>query len=244
MKQCTPPVSGWSCTRDINYDEESPGFRHRIACTVDNGCADPGPKIYQNSCNQGYLPLLIEETGSSVTICVAFCEPDNCYAGNCGGTGDPNTEGKTRATGPSHRCNANDRIGNFNNVGRDGESCEYLWRYEIDQNTNTFLPSEWSDKVGFCFDHKTYTYDADGDDVPETPFPACADLQDGFGSGSDPSMPTEYFGAADLGCVDTTHIPTGSGSAAGKPVIPASAWEKMQKVTMPRPLYNRKLYQP
>jgi hypothetical protein len=231
----TPPVSGWSCTRDINYDEEGAGFRHRVACTVDNGCADPGPKIYQNSCNQGYLPLLIESTGSSVTICVAFCEPDNCFEGNCG------SNNEARLGKPGNQCNNNDRIGSFDGTGSsgdNGEHCEYLWRYEIDQNTNTFLPSQWSDKVGFCFDHTKYQYDSDGDDMPDLVFPPCYALQDGFGSGSDPAVPNEYFGAADLGCVDTTHIPTGS--AAGKP----AGFERMRNVDMPRPLYNRKMYQP
>src|SRR5262249_21279113 len=85
-----PPATGWSCGADINVNESQPaGLRHRVECTTTNNCADPGPTIYVNSCNQGYLPLLRESTMVSTAICVALCQPKNCFMGSCGGGNNP-----------------------------------------------------------------------------------------------------------------------------------------------------------
>lgn len=195
----TPPATGWSCTNDINFDQSQPvGLRHRVECTEANNCADPGPQIYVNSCNQGYLPLLYEETGSTAVICVATCKPMNCYQGNCG------TNNENRLGAAPHRCNSADRVGSFN-TAQGGEHCEFLWRREVDDSGN-FLESPTSDTVGFCIDHSKYKYDSDADNQPDTALPACATLPDGFGSG-------DAFGAADLGCVDSTHA---GATATGK----------------------------
>ena len=121
----------------------------------------------------------------------------------------------------------------------NGEHCQFLWRREVDPNSHIFLPSQWSDKIGFCYDHSKYKYDTGSDGVPDQEVPACATLQDGFGTGSDPTMPTTYFGAATLGCVDSTRLMM----ANGKVGIPDSAWEKLNKVEMPRPLYDESAYE-
>jgi len=195
----TPPATGWSCTSDINAMQSQPeGLRHRVQCTEANNCADPGPQIYVNSCNQGYLPLLYEETGSTAVICVATCKPMNCYQGNCG------TNNENRLGAAPHRCNGVDRVGSFN-TAQGGEHCEFLWRREVDDSGN-FLESPTSDTVGFCIDHSKYKYDSDNDNQPDTALPACATLPDGLGSG-------DAFGAADLGCVDSTHA---GATATGK----------------------------
>src|SRR5690606_20205018 len=144
-----------------------------------NGCADPGPTIYVNSCNQGYVPLLYEATGSTQVVCVAMCKPMNCYAGNCG------ANNANRLGAAPHRCNAIDRVGDFDTTP-GGEHCQYLWWREVD-NAGNLLASPTSDEVGFCFDHSKYLYDSDADNQPDTPLPPCADLQDGIGAGTDPS---------------------------------------------------------
>lgn len=239
----TPPATGWSCTRDINYAAPTPGLRHRVQCIESNDCADPGPRIYQNSCNQGYLPLLIEATGSTTAICVAMCKPVNCFAGtgNCG-SGTTNLD---RLGVDGDRCNDTDRIAriSFDGTGPDpgaggtrpnGEHCEFMWPYEVDSASMTFLKSTTTDLVGFCYDHTKYLYDADGDNMRESPTPPCYLLADGFGSGTDPADPLTFFGAADLGCVDSTRL-----MVNGKVQIPESAMRKRALIDHPRPLYNR-----
>ncbi|HEX5058484.1 MAG TPA: hypothetical protein VFV99_03945 [Kofleriaceae bacterium] len=187
----TPPITAWSCTSDINYLEAQPaGFRHRVQCTETSGCADPGPTLYVNSCNQGYLPLLRESTMVSTAVCVAMCKPHNCYLGSCG------TNNDFRLGDAPHRCNTSDAMGTFD-TSAGGEHCRFIWSFEIDDN-NTFLRSPSSDTVGFCFDHSKYLYDSNNDGTADTPLPPCATLPNGTGSGTS-------FGAADLGCVDTAN---------------------------------------
>jgi hypothetical protein len=187
----TPPVTGFACGSDRNANEAQPiGLRHRVQCVETNNCADPGPTIYVNSCNQGYLPLLRESATVSTAICVALCKPKNCYAGNCGAS-DENRLGEA-----PHRCTSSDRSGTFD-TSASGEHCRFMWSFERDEQGN-FLRSSSSDTLGFCFDHGKYLYDSNGDTTPDAPIPPCATLPDGFGSGF-------ALGAADLGCVDSTH---------------------------------------
>ena len=188
----TPPRTGWLCTNDVNYMESQPvGLRHRVQCTTANNCADPGPKLYVNSCNQGYLPLLNESTMVSTAICVAMCKPKNCYLGNCG------LNDEDRLGVAPHRCNTTDRVGTFD-TSANGEHCLFSWFFEIDDGGN-FVRSPTSDTLGFCYDHSKYLYDSNGDNTPDAPIPACATLLDGTGSGGSDVR------AGDFGCVDTTH---------------------------------------
>jgi hypothetical protein len=223
----TPPATGWSCTNDINYAEAQPtGLRHRVQCTETNNCADAGPTVYINSCNQGYLPLLRESTTVSTAICTALCRPQNCFSGSCG-TNNVNRQGAT-----GHACKGPDRVGMFEtaNDADGGEHCRYMWGFEIDDQ-GVYQPSPTSNTVGFCFDHGKYQYDSNADNTPDMPYPNCGMLADGFGSGSNPAMPLTYFGAADLSCVDTSHAP---GLAQGKA-------QRLQKTgaELPRVLYHR-----
>ena len=223
----TPPKSSWSCTADINYGAS---LFHRVPCSYTPSdpysCADPGPTIYVNSCNQGHLPLLYEMTGTTTVICVAMCRPANCYAGNCG------TNDEDRLGQAPHRCNSIDRRGTFD-VSIGGEHCDYLWDYEIDQQ-GTFLRSPTSDTLGFCFDHSKYLYDSDGNNSPDTALPACAALQlTGTGSAADLDEPTVYFGAKDLGCVSSTL----AGLFTGKQLARRTLFDR------PRPLYGPTLGQ-
>ena len=226
----TPPATGWSCTNDINSMEAQPtGLRHRVQCVEANNCADPGPTIYVNSCNQGYLPLLRESTTVSTAICTALCKPQNCFTGQCG------NQNVNRLGVTNQACKTPDRVGTFDttNDGDGGEHCRYIWSFEIDDQGN-FLRSPTSDTMGFCFDHGKYQYDSNNDNMPDMPLPNCGSLADGFGSGSNPAMPLTYFGAADLGCVETSHAP---GLAQGKQL----AGDTLHKVKadLPRALYHR-----
>ena len=181
----TPPATGWSCTNDINSMEAQPtGLRHRVQCVEANNCADPGPTIYVNSCNQGYLPLLRESTTVSTAICTALCKPQNCFTG---GTCGANNVNRLGATGQA--CKGPDRVGAFDvqNDADGGEHCRYIWSFEIDDQGN-FLRSPTSDTMGFCFDHGKYQYDSNGDNMPDMALPNCGNLADGFGSGDRKSV--------------------------------------------------------
>jgi hypothetical protein len=167
---------------------------HRTECTAATGCADSDGTIYINSCSQGYEPLFFEQTGITTAVCVAFCKPANCYAGNCG-SNDDNRHGAA-----PHRCMTPDAVGNFN-TAPGGEECEYLWAQETDPAGN-FVPSAWSNTVGVCFDHSKYKYDPTGGNNPTIPYPGCEQLQL-HATGTDPNQPLTYFGADELGCVDS-----------------------------------------
>jgi hypothetical protein len=227
----TPPVTTWSCTNDINFDESQPtGLRHRVQCTELNNCADAGPTIYVNSCNQGYLPLLYEATGVTTIICVAMCKPATCYSGNCG-VGDTNRQGDPTS---AHECSSGDRVGSFAVT----EHCQYLWWREVDDAGN-HLASTTSDSVGFCMDFAKYRYDSNGDNQVNTndlPLPNCDTLGSGYGTGSNPAIPTTFFGAADLGCVPSTYLPP---AATGKQTLPVTTLRKRALTDLPRALFRR-----
>lgn len=236
----SPPATGWSCTGDFNFENGmGTGLRHRVKCEDANKCSRNGT-IYVNSCNQGYLPLLIETTGSTVAICTALCKPANCSVDGCG------QSGAARQGESPHGCNLNDRVGTFqanaagtstnNAVGAfetGGDHCTYMWNFEIDDQDN-YLPSPTSDKVGYCFDHSKYKYDSNADTMPDTTYPTCAMLRTTGDLGTDKTKPYEYLTAASLACVDTM---TAGVTANGK--VPASILEARKVLDLPRPLYHR-----
>jgi len=197
-----PPRTAWACVPEHNPGER---LHHRTACSVATGCADENEsgatEILRSSCSQGYLPLMYEATGATTVICVALCKPTNCFAGNCG------TDDVDRLGEAPHRCSNADRMGTFDTTA-PGEHCQYLWIREVDVD-GAFLRSPTSDAVGVCVDHSKYRYDSNSDGIPDTALPPCAALSDGFGSGSDRADPLTYFGAADLGCVDSTRAVPG-----------------------------------
>jgi len=182
-------------------------LRHRTECTTATGCADTNGTIYVNSCNQGYLPMFRESTAVSTVVCIAMCAPLDCYAGNCG------SNDENRVGAAPHRCMQPDAVGAFGS----GEECEYLWSEELDGSGN-WLPSPWSDRVGFCFDHSQYLYDPTGGTDYTTPIPSCKDLPL-HGSGS-------ALGADDLGCI--------SSQTAGQSFT-------SKRSMLPRTLYHREM---
>jgi hypothetical protein len=194
----TWPVTAFTCTPEIN---SSLTLVHRSRCDSTTGCA-PNGTFFINSCSQGYLPLLREESGITTVICVALCKPLTCYAGNCG------TDNADRLGAAPHRCTTADRRGSFD-TSLAGEHCAHLWMFEL-TDSGPLLPSAHSDSLGFCYDHSKYRYDSNNDGqitTADQTLPPCAVLQAGYGSGSDPSQPQSYFGAADLGCVPSSSLP-------------------------------------
>lgn len=223
----SPPATGWSCTGDVNSDPDL-NLRYRTRCTPDNGCA-PGGTIYINSCNQGYIPLFYESSTNMTVTCTALCAPLPCYAGNCG-SNNANQQGAF-----PHRCKVPDIVYGVDSLAPAPahEHCEYLWDEELDMDGN-WLQSPTSDTVGVCFDHSKWRYDGDMDGSDESTYPDCKDLQI-FGSGSDPTVPNDYWGAANFGCVDSTTA-MGSGSAQGKRMLTRKTGFQMDR---PRFLYHR-----
>ena len=172
-KRGTPPATSFACLPDIHYTTP---LHHRTECTTSNGCAEANGTIDVNGCNQGYEPLLSESTAVSTTVCVALCKPLDCYAGHCG------SNDENRLGAAPHRCANPDAAGSFGS----GEECEYLWRQELDGN-RMWLPSPFSDSVGFCFDHSQYKYDPTLGTDPTIPYPPCEQLQL-HATGSDPTI--------------------------------------------------------
>lgn len=191
----TPPRTAFACMSDQHYTTP---LHHRSECTTATGCGPADGSVEVNSCNQGYEPLFRESTAISTVVCIAMCKPLDCYAGHCG------SNDENRLGAAPHRCANPDALGTFGS----GEECEYLWREELDGN-GTWLPSPFSDSVGFCFDHSQYKYDPTHGTNPTTPYPLCEQLQL-HATGSDPNDPLTFFGADDLGCVSsqTAGLPT------------------------------------
>jgi hypothetical protein len=150
---------------------------HRSKCTTANGCLADATSVYINGCAPGYIPLLKESTGSSEAVCVAYCQPQDCYKGNC-------ANGKIGKA--PHSCKNDPALGTFSAT----EECAYSWIFERDR-TGRYIPSPTSDTVGFCMDHAKYTYG-----TPEKRWPNC----DEVGVGPNENM---GFDAAFFGCVKT-----------------------------------------
>jgi hypothetical protein len=213
--------AGSACGSDLTigcYGEPRSGHpTTTFMCLPDGGVgttlfhravAGPASVLHVDSCHQGYEPLLFEGTGSSNLVCVALCKPQSCFAGNCG-SGDENRLGAA-----PHRCESPDAVGDFD-TGSNGDQCTYLWWFERDpQNNNQPVLSRYSDAVGVCWNHSLYKYDPSGGNSPSITYPSCEQLQL-HASGTDPTMPLTYFGAADLGCVDSH---TAGLSFTGKPM--------------------------
>jgi hypothetical protein len=122
---------------------------HRVPAAV-------GGVVYLNSCAPGYLPLLLDSTGSTTVVCIALCSPVESWAGSVSQVGGA----------APHTCLAAGATG-------AGEECRY-WSFLEDYTTPI---GQWSNGLGFCLDHTRYTWDADSNALtPPVPFPSCGDL--------------------------------------------------------------------
>jgi hypothetical protein len=213
---CYGEPNGMSQTQYTCGGEFNNNLYHRAVCdhAADNptndpnkGCADASGNQYLNGCAQGFVPLLYTDDTKTSVSCISYCAPANCYAGHCG-TADASLVGAA-----PHRCNATDSSGLFNVASptNNGDQCAYMWIFEID-STGKLIPSQYTDQIGFCYDHSKYHYDSNGDGTPDAELPECDKITTaGFGTGSAVggtcTGSNGCLGAADFGCVD--HVTAG-----------------------------------
>ncbi|MEO8846282.1 MAG: hypothetical protein ABI591_22015, partial [Kofleriaceae bacterium] len=222
------------CTATSGNSMSNPNPLGRVGCaTASNGCAE------------GYMPLLIENTGSMVAVCVAMCAPKSCWMGNCGPgttpdtsnlTGDPAGRqciaGKILFNSTAfHQAQAGQGAGLVN-----GDQCVFNWFFEIDAN-NMFHTSQYDDTMGWCMDHSQYAYDSNGDgmvDASDVARPKCDTLGSaGFGTGS--SVAGACNGSN--GCVEAGNFGCTSVTDSGLlgSAFDGSVGSKVESVYVPRP---------
>jgi hypothetical protein len=151
--------------------------------------------VYINGCAAGYLPVLIEQTGSMVGICSGICAPaktDSTQPGNA--LGDVNAvvklHNKAMPEAGDGLCTA-DKKGST-----EPENCHYMWFYNV--SNNMILPSPYNDTTGICFAYGKYNVTINGAQVG---FPDCAKLPPA-GAPADPV----YGHANDWPCVPSTEL--------------------------------------
>jgi len=207
----TTDPTHFTCGGELNT-----GLVHRSMCVASTdptqpGCAPDAMSVYLNGCAQGYIPLLKDMSlGSTEAVCIAFCIPQDCYAGsgNCGSDVTLTSAGKE-----PHSCSTQDiRTGAPITTGSAANnSCYYWWGFEEDSTTGVIADSQYDDTLGFCFDHARYKYDSNNNtmiDGSDLAIPPCNQL-DGSGSG---------INAADFGCISVAtatalgDLTSGSGS--------------------------------
>jgi hypothetical protein len=105
------------------------------------------PPAFINSCSPGSVPLLLESTGSSTTVCIALCNPVDTHSGAPAG-----------ANGQGPSCSEQ-------GATTSTEECRYWWWAE-----NPGPRSAASDAYGFCLDYTKYSYGGG------TPYPSCKNL--------------------------------------------------------------------
>jgi len=214
--------TSFSCAREYNTD-----LHNRDACTTTSGnsltSTNPLTRVAcstaSNGCSEGYMPVLIETTGSMVAVCTAMCKPATCYAGNCTTGTATNLLG---VPGSGQTCSTSDRISNPTSFTQatagtgsnqvNGTGCTFNWSFEVDKQ-GMFYPSPFSDTLGWCEQHDLYHYDSNKDNMltdADLFVPKCDTLTTpGFGTGSAGSDgictgSNGCVGAADFGCVTTT----------------------------------------
>jgi hypothetical protein len=189
-----------TCVTGNSSDPNSPN------CEIDSKAGDQ----YLNGCAQGYVPLLKDsDLGTSFAVCVAFCAPQDCYAGsNCGSA---STDTVAAGITP-HACSNTDIRVDTSNGAQEAlpsgsnasyNSCVYQWFFEEAQGSDGSVSIDESptdNTVGYCFSHTLYHWDSNGNnmiDGSDAVIPPCNTMA---GTGSDAN--TTY--AADWGCISTT----------------------------------------
>ncbi|HEY4179420.1 MAG TPA: hypothetical protein VGM90_21395 [Kofleriaceae bacterium] len=161
-----------------------------------------------NSCSPGFIPFFYESTGSTRTLCTGLCsalEIDNTpqHVGNT--KGNPSALGKLPSNAAAE---LGDATCDVSKKGSDASSvCKFIWPYLVyDDGTLPpgFEHGPYLDSLGVCFARDHYFYDANGDMVPETPYPDCSTLP----PHSD-ATPGKFDDAADFGCQTKAHTPPG-----------------------------------
>ena len=200
-----PSVTPGAPTQFTCMAEMNPTLVHRSDCTTDDGCAPDANSFYLDGCAQGYLPLSYDvDGGATVLLCVALCEPQDCYSGHCG------SDNLAAMGSGTHQCasadvrtepGTNGSAYAFPTTGNGGDpyanSCYYWWQTEFD-GQGTQHPSQYDNTLGICIDHTKIYFDPAGGMDPTTPWPDCSTVP---GSGSGGPGGTN---AADWGCISTT----------------------------------------
>ena len=166
--------------------------------------------VYINGCAAGYLPMLIEQTGSMVGICSGICAPaktDNTAQNSGNAKGDPaavvKLHNKAMPEAGDGLCTA-DKKGST-----EPEDCHYMWFYNV--TNNVIVPSPYNDTTGICFAFGKYNVTLAG---AQKPFPACETLPPA-GMTADPV----YGNANEWPCVPSTEL---APLTSGKQLNPAA----------------------
>lgn len=116
--------------------------------------------VYLNACAPGYAPLLVQSSGSSNPICVAYCQP-----------------GPTSKESPANAAGLVNSGYTCPDKGAGGtHECRYWWDLEDPTKPSTAQ----SNTLGYCFDYTKYTYfDQTLGNLPD---PSCTQI-----SSTDPS---------------------------------------------------------
>jgi hypothetical protein len=146
--------------------------------------------VYVNGCAAGYLPMLIERTGSMVGICSGICAPaktDSTQTAKA--AGDPAAIVKLHNKAMPE---AGDGVCVADKKGSGLEAnCHYMWFYNI--ANNQIIPSQYNDTTGICFAHSVYQVTINGTMMG---FPKCESLPP---AGAPPLG--SYGNASDWPCV-------------------------------------------
>jgi hypothetical protein len=194
---------------------------NRRACT---GACGP----YLNGCGQGFVPLLIDQTGSQQVDCISYCKPADCSSAGCG-TNGANLPGDpaNASDGRRHQCNTTDSSGLFSpaTLTNNGDQCFYEWWFDVDA-TGKLVKSPTMNSVGFCMNHSKYavpTNKASTTQCTSTTSTGCEAIP--LCSSLPPVGTATTWGAVDFGCVSTT---TGMVPSAAPPLT----------IDRPRMLYH------
>jgi hypothetical protein len=170
--------------------------RHVISTAIDRELPIDG------ACAPGFVPLLDESTGSSTIVCAGLCaalEVDNTPAHTGNALGDPTAAAKLPGVATARIGDATCAAGK---KGADANStCRFLWPLiEARGAVPASFALRYLDTLGVCVAIAHYTYDADGDGTPDTPYPSCATLPP-----RSAATPGPYDDAYDWGCQKRSH---------------------------------------
>jgi hypothetical protein len=133
---------------------------------------------FVNGCAPGYIPLLLESTGSMRVLCTGLCAPgeiDNgsqAHVANALGTDAPAklVTAAAPAAGDG-KCTSTKK----GSSGAGPQNCVFVWSFLADASGNP-APSQYNETLGVCRSFQQFKYDSDNNGQPDTVFPDCKDL--------------------------------------------------------------------
>jgi hypothetical protein len=191
----------FTCARIPGDNPDTPeieGARHLTDRMPALGPAS-GDGFYINGCAAGYLPMIIEQSGSMVVICSGICAPakTDSSAQNMG-----NALGDVNAVVKLHDKAMPEAGDGICTAGKKGSTepanCHYMWFYNI--SNGAIVPSPYNDTTGICFAYGKYKVTLNG---VQHSFPPCQSLPP---AGQPPLPP--YGNANEWPCVPSTEVPT------------------------------------